>query len=153
MMTPVASFPATPARMATMMPPGIPTIKPSMKRAINRTQNPALGALAADDPLACIRTPPRFGASITPLSVQKRALDERAIKSMHAPSCALRRGKPSGPVDPAADWQHPADPDQAAGKGVPAHHLLCQGRMVQPGRLGQGPAGAADDRGGRPDRL
>src|ERR1700693_2898189 len=152
MMTPLASLPTTPAKIATMIPPGIPTIKLSMNRAINRIHHPALGALATDDPLVCILTPPSFGASIAPLSVQKRARNKMSIKSFHATSCTLRAGKPAGPVDLAADWQHPADPDPPAGKGVSAYHLLCQGRVVQSGWLGQGSASAAHDRGGRANR-
>src|ERR1700737_5267789 len=70
----------------------------------------------------------------------------------HAAPRTLRIREPARPVDPAADWQYAADPDPLVGKGVPAHHLLCESRMVQPGRLGQGPAGAAHDRRGRTDR-
>src|SRR2546423_11859813 len=65
-----------------------------------------------------------------------------------ATSSPVCPGESAGSVDPAADWQYAADPDPAAGEGVSAHHLLCQGRMVQSWRLSQGPPGAAHDRGG-----
>src|SRR3984893_17733315 len=138
------------------------TMIPSMKMARNRIQKPALapetatGAAVAMDYLRK-RTVDEFGGSIArckpgrPNSKIEPAVRPPLELAGYAAPRAVCFREPAGPVDPAADWQYPADPDSSARKGVPAHHLLREGRMVQSGRCGQGPAGAAHDRGGRTD--
>src|SRR5438128_2544501 len=73
--------------MAPMMVVTTPTMIASMKMATNRIQKPAFGAVdrlpgTADDELACIDSPPSFGASIAPVSERKpNSAGDRPIES------------------------------------------------------------------------
>src|SRR2546423_992521 len=116
----------------------MPTMIESMKMATNRIQKPALTPETAALAAVAMNTSEKglvdesggsiaFPAPLQPDSEVRSDGRPPLELGGHAASGAIGLRKPAGAVDPAADRQHPPDPDPAARKGIPAHHLLRQG--------------------------